>query len=91
MAVGTLEDRCMTARRAWLTATAALTEHTDDCLSCLVEWLPGCDEGHALKAEDTRLSAEEWRETESATRMLGLVLLWMLAVGAGALVLAVLP
>ena len=42
-------------------------------------------------AEDTRLSAEEWRETESATRMLGLVTLWMLAVGAGALALAVLP
>lgn len=40
---------------------------------------------------DTRLSAEEWRETESATRMIGIVLLWMLAVMAGALVLAVLP
>ena len=42
-------------------------------------------------AEDTRLSDEEWRETESATRMLGLVVLWMLAVVAGALALAVLP
>ena len=48
-------------------------------------------EVYELPDEDTRLSAEEWRETESATRMLGLVLLWMLAVVAGALVLAVLP
>lgn len=48
-------------------------------------------EAYELPDEDTRLSAEEWRETESATRMLGLVVLWMLAVAAGALVLAVLP
>lgn len=44
----TMADGCATARRAWLAASAALAAHTDDCLSCLVEWLPGCDEGHAL-------------------------------------------
>ena len=49
MAVDTLDSRCTTTRRAWLAATQALAEHADDCLSCLCEWLPGCDEGRALR------------------------------------------
>ena len=48
MAVETMTDRCVTTRRAWLAATAALADHTDDCLSCLVEWLPNCDESLTL-------------------------------------------
>lgn len=36
-------------RREWLAASRRLGAHIDDCLSCLCEWLPGCDEGHALR------------------------------------------
>lgn len=37
-------------RRAWLAATRTLADHTDDCLSCLCEWLPGCEDGRRLRA-----------------------------------------
>jgi hypothetical protein len=45
-----LSDEVVARRRAWLAAGRALGGHIDDCLSCLCEWLPGCDEGHALRA-----------------------------------------
>lgn len=46
----TVSDERVAARRDWLEASRRLGAHLDDCLSCLCEWLPGCDEGHALRA-----------------------------------------
>ena len=37
-------------RREWLAAVDARRQHVDDCLSCLVEWLPNCAESEALRA-----------------------------------------
>lgn len=36
-------------RREWLAAVDQCRDHVDDCLSCLVQWLPNCDEGHRLR------------------------------------------
>lgn len=36
-------------RREWLAAVDARRQHVDDCLSCLVEWLPNCGESEALR------------------------------------------
>ena len=37
-------------RREWLAACRRLGAHIDGCLSCMCEWLPGCEDGRALRA-----------------------------------------
>lgn len=51
-------------RREWLATSRRLGAHIDDCFPCLVQWLPDCEDGRALR----QAADEAWQRYEDGAQ-----------------------